>query len=312
MLGIPVESRGHATHTLAYYWALYQAGGMKGNKKPLLPLYLRQGIMEISARDLTKLRTHFQHTFSPAPPSSASCLRDFMNQLGGFGYRHLFRFIYAAHAGRSLTSSPSYTNSIVAFPLRNVPSYSTSTRYTLFPVEAVPVSFSGEALASLLVREPSLIAYSLTWKRGSSSSSIPSPSTNTNNSSSASSTCTNIKSKSTVHTPEQSQPHQGSNSSKPLSSRPNHNSSSSNNNPGREHLTFKHQNHPSPAAGAAAPGQNTGGAVKKGQAASAVQDSQARACKMVRALKGTRGPPRCGTSGGYVEPPSYGNGPPVF
>eukprot|EP00983_Pelagomonas_calceolata_P000031 804-Pelagomonas_calceolata.AAC.1 len=29
-------------------------------------------------------------------------------------------------------------------------------------------------------------------------------------------------------------------------------------NPGRKHLTFKHQDHPPPAAGAAAPGQNTG------------------------------------------------------
>eukprot|EP00967_Tisochrysis_lutea_P075602 scaffold101914_cov19-Tisochrysis_lutea.AAC.1 len=37
--------------------------------------------------------------------------------------------------------------------------------------------------------------------------------------------------------------------------------------------TTQHQHHTAPAAGAAVPGQNTGGAVKKGQAASADQDS---------------------------------------
>eukprot|EP00983_Pelagomonas_calceolata_P080729 1155278-Pelagomonas_calceolata.AAC.3 len=30
--------------------------------------------------DLTELRTQFQHLFSSAPPSSASRLKDFMNQ----------------------------------------------------------------------------------------------------------------------------------------------------------------------------------------------------------------------------------------
>eukprot|EP00983_Pelagomonas_calceolata_P048874 1141260-Pelagomonas_calceolata.AAC.1 len=53
----------------------------------------------------------------------------------------------------------------------------------------------------------------------------------------------------------------------------------------RKRPTFKHQDHPSSAAGAAAPGLNTGGAPKKGQAASGNQDSRARARKIVQAIK---------------------------
>eukprot|EP00983_Pelagomonas_calceolata_P124640 1161128-Pelagomonas_calceolata.AAC.5 len=63
--------------------------------------------------------------------------------------------------------------------------------------------------------------------------------------------------------------------------------------------------------GAATSGQNSRGAVKKGQAASADQDSQARARKIAQAIKSTWGPPRrYGISRGYVGPPSYGNVPP--
>eukprot|EP00983_Pelagomonas_calceolata_P041149 1137939-Pelagomonas_calceolata.AAC.1 len=49
------------------------------------------------------------------------------------------------------------------------------------------------------------------------------------------------------------------------------------------------------------------------QAASADQDSRVQARKVVQAIIVTWGPPgRYGTSGGYVRPPSYGNGLPVF
>eukprot|EP00983_Pelagomonas_calceolata_P119488 1160610-Pelagomonas_calceolata.AAC.20 len=71
--------------------------------------------------------------------------------------------------------------------------------------------------------------------------------------------------------------------------------------------------HPPPAVGAAAPGQNAGGAVKKGQAASTDQDSRALARKIAQAINATYCPPRrYGTTGGYVGPPSYGNGLPAF
>eukprot|EP00983_Pelagomonas_calceolata_P053145 1143185-Pelagomonas_calceolata.AAC.1 len=101
-----------------------------------------------------------------------------------------------------------------------------------------------------------------------SSSSSPSPSINTNSRSSSS------------HTYKTQ-----SNSTKPLSSTPSHNRSSSNCNPvSHTHIipvnkqqegeaatvrahqppTTQHQHHPPPAAGAAAPGQMTSGAVKKG------------------------------------------------
>eukprot|EP00983_Pelagomonas_calceolata_P047856 1140820-Pelagomonas_calceolata.AAC.1 len=62
----------------------------------------------------------------------------------------------------------------------------------------------------------------------------------------------------------------------------------------RAHQTTTTQHHPPPAAGAAAPGQNsglscpcrqnTGGAVKKGQAASADQDSRAQARKGLQVM----------------------------
>eukprot|EP00983_Pelagomonas_calceolata_P004724 155249-Pelagomonas_calceolata.AAC.1 len=49
------------------------------------------------------------------------------------------------------------------------------------------------------------------------------------------------------------------------------------------------------------------------QAASADQGSQAQARRIAQAVKVTWGPPRrYGTVGGYIGPPSYGNGPPVL
>eukprot|EP00983_Pelagomonas_calceolata_P039279 1137111-Pelagomonas_calceolata.AAC.1 len=39
-------------------------------------------ILNCPYRDLTNLRTQFQHLFSSAPPSSATRLRDVMNQAG--------------------------------------------------------------------------------------------------------------------------------------------------------------------------------------------------------------------------------------
>eukprot|EP00983_Pelagomonas_calceolata_P027262 856614-Pelagomonas_calceolata.AAC.1 len=51
----------------------------------------------------------------------------------------------------------------------------------------------------------------------------------------------------------------------------------------------------------------------KGQAASADQDSQARACKIAQAIKATWGPSRnYRTFGGYAGPSSYRNGSPIF
>eukprot|EP00983_Pelagomonas_calceolata_P072614 1151798-Pelagomonas_calceolata.AAC.1 len=75
--------------------------------------------------------------------------------------------------------------------------------------------------------------------------------------------------------------------------------------------TTQHQHQPSPAAravaGAAASGQNMGGAVKKGQGASVDQDSQARTRKIAQSNKAAWKPPRkYGTSGGYFGPPNYG------
>eukprot|EP00983_Pelagomonas_calceolata_P052356 1142822-Pelagomonas_calceolata.AAC.1 len=55
--------------------------------------------------------------------------------------------------------------------------------------------------------------------------------------------------------------------------------------------TTQHQHH-SPPAGAAPPGQNTGGSVRKGQTASADQGSRAQAQKIAQAFKVTWGPPR--------------------
>eukprot|EP00983_Pelagomonas_calceolata_P000480 16585-Pelagomonas_calceolata.AAC.1 len=77
--------------------------------------------------------------------------------------------------------------------------------------------------------------------------------------------------------------------------------------------TIQHQHHPPPAEGAAAPGHNTGGAVKRGQAASVDRDSHARARKINQAMQATWGPLRnYGTFGGYIGPSSNGNGPPVI
>eukprot|EP00983_Pelagomonas_calceolata_P003765 122477-Pelagomonas_calceolata.AAC.1 len=85
----------------------------------------------------------------------------------------------------------------------------------------------------------------------------------------------------------------------------------------RVHLppTTQRQHHPPLAAEAAAAGQNMGGTVKKGQAASADEDSRAQARKIAQAMKVTWGFPRRyhdGTSGGYAGPPNHGNGPPVL
>eukprot|EP00983_Pelagomonas_calceolata_P001082 37434-Pelagomonas_calceolata.AAC.1 len=87
---------------------------------------------------------------------------------------------------------------------------------------------------------------------------------------------------------------------------------------GRSYLTLKHQLHSSQTAGPTAPGQNTRGAVKKGQAASTDQDSQARAHKIVHCTG--RRSKRQGTAAlpggmgllGNIRPPCYGDGPTVF
>eukprot|EP00983_Pelagomonas_calceolata_P016880 531357-Pelagomonas_calceolata.AAC.1 len=85
----------------------------------------------------------------------------------------------------------------------------------------------------------------------------------------------------------------------------------------REQARVTNQHHHPPAAraaaGAAAPGQNTRGAMKKRRAASANQDNGAQARKIEQAMKAKWGPPRrYGTSGRYIGPPSYGNGPLVL
>eukprot|EP00983_Pelagomonas_calceolata_P105861 1159175-Pelagomonas_calceolata.AAC.23 len=41
--------------------------------------------LTIATNDLTNLRAQFQHLFSSAPPSSASCFRDLMNQPDALG-----------------------------------------------------------------------------------------------------------------------------------------------------------------------------------------------------------------------------------
>eukprot|EP00983_Pelagomonas_calceolata_P059993 1146173-Pelagomonas_calceolata.AAC.1 len=52
-------------------------------------------ILDCPSQDSTNLRAQFQHLFSSAPPSSASRLRDFMNQDDVLGLAKLARFASA-------------------------------------------------------------------------------------------------------------------------------------------------------------------------------------------------------------------------
>eukprot|EP00983_Pelagomonas_calceolata_P020295 640634-Pelagomonas_calceolata.AAC.2 len=128
-----------------------------------------------------------------------------------------------------------------------------------------------------------------------SSSSIPSPSTNTNSRSSPSSTCINSIKSTTKRRSSYSHSNKAT-AKTPSSACPVTTAAPDIVTPGRKRLTFKHQHHPPSAVGAAATMQNMGGAVKKGQAASAGQDSRAQARKIAKAIKATCPPRRYGTS----------------